>query len=197
VSRFGSRKKRPAWATEDTLRRVILGPSLRYYRVVTMYYRERRTFREIARETGLTQDSIGFMVQRVRRAMGAKVERRENSAITEPEWKKGTEWVGQSMVTRSPGNRGTGRTMHVPLMFNETLLRKCIFTVALEKLQLAREYWIDNKTIGEIARSRRLSLSTVSLRLWQIKQHMEAPQPRLYRERVHLVCASGQHRKQN
>jgi hypothetical protein len=187
MSRFGSRKKRPAWATEETLRRVIVGPSIRYYRVVLLYYHERKTFREIARETGLKQDSIGVMVMKVRRAMGATIERRDDSHISEPEWDKRTEFYGQSIVTRSPGNRGEGRTTHCPAMFNETLLRKCIFSVALKKLELAREYWLENKTIREIAAKHSLSLSTVSLRLWQLKKLMEHPPARRYRERVRLT----------
>jgi hypothetical protein len=185
---FGSRKKRPAWAEEQTLRRVILGPSLRYYRVVLLYYRERRTFREIARETGLTQDSIGVMVMKVRRAMRAKIEHTSapiGAKVTG--WDKRTEWIGQSMVTRSPGNRGTGRTTHVPLMFNDTLLRKCIFAAAMDKLQLAREYWLENRTIKELAASRGLSMSAVGLRLWQLKRLMEHPPARRYRVRVRLT----------
>jgi hypothetical protein len=184
---FGSRKKRPAWATEQTLRRVICGPSVRYYRICLMYYRERKTLREISGETGITQVQLAIMLMKVRRAMGATIERKPEMQICTSGWDKRTEWIGQQMVTRSPGNRGSGRTRHVPLMFNDTLLRRVIFTAALDKLQLAREYWLENKTIRELAESRGLTQSAVGLRLWQLKRQMEHPPTRRYRERVCLT----------
>jgi hypothetical protein len=184
---FGSRKKRPIWATEQTLRRVICGPSVRYYRIVRMYYWERRTLREISRETGIKQDQLAIMLMKVRRAMGAKIERIEDSHINEPEWDKRTEWVGQTMVTRSPGNRGTGRYAHVPLMFNDALLRKCILSRALETYGWAVEFWLQNDTLENIAARHDSTKSTVGLRLWQIKRRMEHPPARRYRERVYLT----------
>ena len=47
---LGVVKQRPAWATEDNLRRIILMPALRHYTAALQFFREGRSSIAIARE---------------------------------------------------------------------------------------------------------------------------------------------------
>ena len=176
----GTSKVRPSWATEEHLRRVLLMPAIRQLGAVLRYYRDGRKAAEVTQQTGYSRAGLMTLLVRTRKGLGitrdAEVAQsgrrsaRQRIAAKHDQFHDGFSFQPLPWSSR-------GRHYHP--VFDEAQLQDFFVGPAMQRYEIARLFWIEGLTSGEVAARFGISKKAVESQLERIRQLMSNPLQRV------------------
>ena len=175
----GTGKLRPAWANEHDLRRALLMPAIRQFGAVLRYYRDGRKAAEIMRETGYSYSAVMMLLMRTRKALGItrsfKVAQKGLSGPRRRIPAKHDELRDGFTVQPARWN-SRGRRYHIAVdEVRLQVLQNFFLGPAMQRYEIARLFWIESLTAGEVAARLGIKQKAVEYQLGRIMQVMNSP----------------------
>ena len=170
-------KERPAWATEDNLRRLILMPALRYLAAAVQFFRQGKSTVDIARELGISKHAVRTFLGRIRKAAGAPREPLREARIDRLPTTTFTAITQDGLTLNHAGviRRSKGRHFADTWANNDRVLRETILGPALLWYDVARRYWLLGQSAPQIAADVGLSRAYVEHIVYLLRRRAKTP----------------------
>ena len=181
----GTTKIPPAWATERDLRHVLLMPAIRQLVATLSYYRDGRKAEEVMRESGFTRAALMTLLVRTRKGLGITREpnvaqaRRGGARQRIPA--KHDQFRDGFSLHPAPWN-SRGRRYHPTI--DEKQLQDFFLRPAMQRYEIARAFWVEGLTSGEVAANLGIKKKAVEFQLSRIKRVMSHPL-----QRIQVLCS--------
>jgi hypothetical protein len=172
----GTTKIRPVWATERILRRALLMPAIRQLGAVLRYYRDGRKAEEVMRETGYSRAALMELLVATRKGLGitrdAKGARSGRRNARQRISAKHDQFHDGFSVQASPWN-SRGRRYHPT--FDEAQLQDYFLGPAMQRYEIARAFWVEGLTSGEVAARFGIKKKAVEYQLARVRRVISNP----------------------